>query len=378
MIKYGIFIQGGESMKKVISLVLATLLCAAVFVGCGSDENNTTSSLESMTSKSSVSIETETKTYSFNDFEIQVPKSWTEKTKNGHTYFYSSVNSDFLQVSIMDDMEDSILLEENQESVIEGIKESMDDYTILSKATPKNGDFEGFRCSYTGKLPSVGDTLYYMDTFSISYNNKFIQILYVSISDQREQASNYFPNILASLKKIETTSLPETNNSAIPSENISSSTAATSSTPKTPTVTTGQKNALNRAKQYLRTMPFSYTGLIEQLEYEQYSHDDAVYAADNCGANWSEQAAKKAKSYLNTMAFSRKGLIEQLQYEGYTYEQAVYATDNCGADWNEQAAKKAQSYLDIMSFSRQGLIDQLQFEGYTYEQAVYGVNQVGL
>ena len=215
-------------------------------------------------------------------------------------------------------------------------------------------------------------------TLPISYNNKFIQILYVSISDQREQASNYFPNILASLKKIETTSLPETNNSAIPSENISSSTAATSSTPKTPTVTTGQKNALNRAKQYLRTMPFSYTGLIEQLEYEQYSHDDAVYAADNCGANWSEQAAKKAKSYLNTMAFSRKGLIEQLQYEGYTYEQAVYATDNCGADWNEQAAKKAQSYLDIMSFSRQGLIDQLQFEGYTYEQAVYGVNQVGL
>ena len=89
--------------------------------------------------------------------------------------------------------------------------------------------------------------------------------------------------------------MPETNNSAIPSENISSSTAATSSTPKTPTVTTGQKNALNRAKQYLRTMPFSYTGLIEQLEYEQYSHDDAVYAADNCGANWSEQAAKKRK-----------------------------------------------------------------------------------
>ena len=78
------------------------------------------------------------------------------------------------------------------------------------------------------------------------------------------------------------------------------------------------------------------------------------------------------------MAFSRKGLIEQLQYEGYTYEQSVYATDNCGADWNEQAAKKAQSYLDIMAFSRQGLIDQLQFEGYTYEQAVYGVNQVGL
>lgn len=39
MIKYGIFIQGGESMKKIISLALATLLCAMVFVGCGSGES---------------------------------------------------------------------------------------------------------------------------------------------------------------------------------------------------------------------------------------------------------------------------------------------------------------------------------------------------
>ncbi len=78
------------------------------------------------------------------------------------------------------------------------------------------------------------------------------------------------------------------------------------------------------------------------------------------------------------MPFSYTGLIEQLEYEQYSHDDAVYAADNCGADWNEQAAKKAQSYLDIMEFSRQGLIDQLQFEGYTYEQAVYGVNQVGL
>ncbi len=317
-------------MKKIISLALAAMLCAAVFVGCGSGENNTTSSLESVTSKSSVSIETETKAYSFNDFEIQVPKSWTEKTKNGHTYFYSSVNSDFLQVSIMDDMEDSILLEENQELVIEGIKESMDDCTILSKSIQKNGDLEGFRYSYTGKLPGVGDTLYYIDCFSISYNNRFIQILYVSISDQREQISNYFPNILSSLKKIETTSSPETNNSAIPSENISSSTSTASSTPKTPTVTTSQKNALRSAKQYLDVMPFSYTGLIKQLEYEKYSHEDAVYAADNCGADWNEQAAKAAKNYLDVMSFSRQGLIEQLEYEGYTHEQAVFGVNSVG------------------------------------------------
>lgn len=95
-------------------------------------------------------------------------------------------------------------------------------------------------------------------------------------------------------------------------------------------LTIGQKNALRSAKNYLKTMAFSYEGLIEQLEYEQYSHEDAVYAADNCGANWKEQAAKCAKNYLNTMPFSRQDLIEQLEYEGFSYEEAVYGVEANG------------------------------------------------
>ena len=43
----------------------------------------------------------------------------------------------------------------------------------------------------------------------------------------------------------------------------------------------GQKNALASAKSYLSFMAFSYEGLINQLEFEQYSHEDAVFAADN-------------------------------------------------------------------------------------------------
>jgi len=88
--------------------------------------------------------------------------------------------------------------------------------------------------------------------------------------------------------------------------------------------TMGQKNALSSAKSYLDYSAFSYKGLIEQLEYEGYSYEDAVYAADNCGANWNEQALKSAKSYLDYSAFSRDGLIEQLEYDGFTNEQAVY------------------------------------------------------
>lgn len=88
-----------------------------------------------------------------------------------------------------------------------------------------------------------------------------------------------------------------------------------------------QTNALRSAKGYLAVMPFSYQGLVEQLEYEQYSHNDAVYAADNCGADWNEQAKKSAKSYLSTSAFSESGLIEQLEYENFTHDQAVHGVE---------------------------------------------------
>lgn len=94
--------------------------------------------------------------------------------------------------------------------------------------------------------------------------------------------------------------------------------------------TMGQRNALAKAKQYLLVMPFSYSKLIEQLEYEGYATEEATYGADNCGADWNEQAAKKAQVYLDSMAFSRQGLIDQLKYEGFTQEQAEYGVSAVG------------------------------------------------
>ena len=100
--------------------------------------------------------------------------------------------------------------------------------------------------------------------------------------------------------------------------------------PAAPAPTMGQKNALSSAKNYLKFMAFSYAGLIEQLEYEGYSAEDATWAADNCEADWSEQAAKSAENYLNFMSFSRDGLIEQLEYEGFTPEEAEYGVTAVG------------------------------------------------
>lgn len=89
----------------------------------------------------------------------------------------------------------------------------------------------------------------------------------------------------------------------------------------------GERNALQSAKDYLALIPFSYSGLVEQLEYEGYTNSEATYAADHCGADWYEQAVKSAQQYLDIMPFSRSGLIEQLEYDGYDYDQAVYGVD---------------------------------------------------
>ena len=97
-----------------------------------------------------------------------------------------------------------------------------------------------------------------------------------------------------------------------------------------PSETVSQKNAVKSAKSYLGYSAFSYTGLIKQLEYEKFSHADAVYGADNSGADWFEQAAKAAKAYMEYSAFSRGSLIEQLKYEGYTQAQAEHGADAVG------------------------------------------------
>jgi SOS response regulatory protein OraA/RecX len=89
-------------------------------------------------------------------------------------------------------------------------------------------------------------------------------------------------------------------------------------------------------------------------------------------------ARQKAGEYLSFMAFSRSGLIRQLEYEGFSNADATYGVDANNVDWNQQAAAKAADYLSMMSFSRSGLIAQLLYEGFSQAQADYGVSTTGL
>jgi hypothetical protein len=100
--------------------------------------------------------------------------------------------------------------------------------------------------------------------------------------------------------------------------------------PAVPTMTTGQQNAVDKAEDYLSYDAFSRTGLIKQLEFEQFSAADAAYAVDHIHANWKNEAAQKAKDYLGYDSFSHGGLVAQLKFEGFTAAQAEYGARAAG------------------------------------------------
>lgn len=108
-------------------------------------------------------------------------------------------------------------------------------------------------------------------------------------------------------------------------------------------------------------------------EEEAKAKAEAEEAAKRSTAQ--KNAIKQAESYLRFTAFSRQGLIEQLEYEGYSNEDATYAVDHIEVDWNEQAYEKAKDYLDFSSFSEADLIGQLEYEGFTPDQAAYGAGK---
>lgn len=145
--------------------------------------------------------------------------------------------------------------------------------------------------------------------------------------------------------------------------------------PKTTDV--GKNNALRSANDYLDTSAFSYEGLIDQLEFEGYTHEEAVYGADACGADWFDQAKRNAREYLqNVGGYSKKGLAEQLEYEKFTHDEAAYGADRSGADWYEQAHICAKNYQESCSFSYEGMLDQLKYEKFTDAEAEYGADVV--
>ena len=77
-------------------------------------------------------------------------------------------------------------------------------------------------------------------------------------------------------------------------------------------------------------MHMSKEALRSQLvDYEKYSQEAADYAVDNSDIDYKKQALEKAKQYQKTMAMSPEAIREQLvKYEKFTQEEADSAISN--------------------------------------------------
>lgn len=96
-----------------------------------------------------------------------------------------------------------------------------------------------------------------------------------------------------------------------------------------PNLSALENTAANDAKEYLDLYAFSRIGLIDQLKFDGYSEDVATKAVDSLNIDWNAQAVRMAKEYMAVSTFSDKqDLIDQLLYEDFTQEQAEYAAEN--------------------------------------------------
>lgn len=303
--------------ERAIPMILSVAL-ALCLAGCGNDAPPEEEAEPEATQQPNAEYE-RIKTNDFNNgaseyyiknLWFSVPSSWRmDNEKNpGTTYFYPpSGNGLELLMVVFSESEESILKQESVDGLISGLEEGYENYKYTSSAFDKNLIGENYAIIKYSSTVKGNDYNFSMVCFDC--DGGFVYFLLGELSDSSYDYSSDFKNIVDSVA-------------------ISSVPAKTE--PEEKNATTGEINAL-----------------------------------------------EKALIYLNYTSFSRSGLIDQLEYEGFSTEEATYGVDNCGADWNEQAAKKAQSYLDYSSFSRQGLIDQLVFEGFTQEQAEYGVSAVG-
>ena len=130
-------------------------------------------------------------------------------------------------------------------------------------------------------MTTLSDTL--LKVVEIGGRAFYVNIYWVdSLNDEHEYTeSDYLVWIQNGVVKYDYSDhLPNSSTPAGASKEsrTSEQTAGVSSGSGNDTATFGEKNALKKAQQYLEYTAFSYTGLIEQLEFEGFTNEQVEYA----------------------------------------------------------------------------------------------------
>lgn len=306
-------------------------------------ENSIVSSsmVSSVSEKSMIPVDDWSKgttSYNLKNISFEVPSDWiilSEEPSESIGFYVTSYQEPVaFSVSLLDNQY-SFKASEYMESALQTVETTYEGFSVLGQSAIKNSfDIPFSNAEFTYNHESTP----YKRTFSVCTTDEDFVIvsLDIPLSSPFDYSSDY-DKIINSIQILDSEPIISS------SPDVSASSAPTNDTPQTEesqitepvqnnqdNVTTGQKNALSTALQYLSVLSFSRSGLIDQLEYEGFTNEEAVYAVDNCGADWNEQASKCAKHYLELMPFSRQELVDQLLYEGFTQSQAEYGVSQNG------------------------------------------------
>ncbi|MBR0518926.1 hypothetical protein IJJ97_03955 [bacterium] len=144
--------------------------------------------------------------------------------------------------------------------------------------------------------------------------------------------------------------------------------------------------AVKTAKDYVNNKNFTLTAhslysIKEYLEEnKKFSAEEAEYGAENCGADWNEEAVKAAKMCLEletkvNFSYSKKELSKSIERQWkFTPEQVSYGVENCGADWNKQA----ENYIKVMldkdpNIKKEHIVKTLTNKGFNKEEINHGI-----
>ena len=333
---------------KLFKTIGIAMLALSMCTGCTSykERVKADNQIEEITDRESDDLKA--KSYELGDFTVYLPEyfSNTNEESDALSFKTSDEDSQYPILSITTNngnlTEDSVKeFMSYQENDNDGFIEDVDNSYGVKNFHNKNGK-SYYYSELSGNMNLAKDGGENTDAVDLFYyfvpNNRRTSFMILLMIQPKEHLKyNYeseFDEIVRNISINDEKDEQNSNDSTASSNDSSSSptttTPSTSSNASTPSPTTGEKNALRTAREYLNISAFSYTGLIKQLEYEGYSTEEATYAADNCNANWNEQAAKAAKEYLSVMSFSRQGLIEQLIFDGFTQEQAEYGVTQNG------------------------------------------------
>ena len=287
--------------KRFIALgVILSLICIFL-IACESKKDNTAND----------PYKDFEQTESSYGIKYKIPKSWIAVDSNSDDtslYYKNELgDNDGLLSVVYHKFNGNVLDSKNVEKVKDSIKKSQDYKNDLKGEYAQVNSIDVEKLYYN---KSIDGKTYKNEMLVFPVKNGYFVVCAMSLPEN--DYSSEFDKIFES---IEITSAYDTTE------------ATTEKTTEVYEPTTGEENALNKAFDYLDYNAFSKSGLIKQLKYEGFTTKEAKYAANNCNANWKDQAYKKATSYLGSQAFSKSGLIKQLEYEGFTNSQAKYGAN---------------------------------------------------